>query len=152
VPFSSIEDHDLHGIEIVLPFMNRKVLALIMSTPIEYCFEHKLYNKMMTLLPDWTKTVPWQSYPGHEPCPLPVPKDARDQWVAREAGYYKLRRQVWRERGWQAMRQPVGSIVKKPMLLAYLVADLCMGRDYGYIMQAVDHIASAATGRGSRAV
>jgi hypothetical protein len=26
--------------------------------------------------------VPWQSYPGHEPCPLPVPQELGYQWSA----------------------------------------------------------------------
>jgi hypothetical protein len=143
VLYSVFEEHDIHGIEMIVPFFNRKLLHLIMQTPLEYCLAHKLYNRMMTMLPDWTKTVPWQSYPGHEPCPLPVPKDAIYQWGTREASYYRLKRQAWRERGWQAMRQPIGGIVKKHVLLAYLLADLGMGRDYGYVMQAVDHIAAA---------
>ena len=36
--------------------------------------------KWLQHFPEVTLSVPWQAYPGHEPCPLPVPSGVVYQW------------------------------------------------------------------------
>jgi hypothetical protein len=41
---------------------------------------HRLYNAALRFFPSIVSAVPWQTYPGHEPCPIPLPVGAIDQW------------------------------------------------------------------------
>lgn len=74
------ENIDLHRLEFQLPFFDGGFLASVMAMPLDWCLKHKFYNKWLSLLPPAVTSVPWQAYPGHEPCPLPVPEDLSYQW------------------------------------------------------------------------
>jgi len=81
------EHIDLHRFEFQLPFYDAVFLEKVLAAPIDFCIEHKFYTKWLSLFAPETKAVPWQTYPGHEPCPLPVPKELGYQWGA--AGVYQ---------------------------------------------------------------
>lgn len=72
------------GFDLVLPFFDARFIAVVLATPNEVLLDHRVYNRMLLDLPGPIAQVPWQSYPGHEPCPLPVPQDLqlRYQWDA----------------------------------------------------------------------
>jgi len=93
------EHIDLHRFEFQLPFFDAVFLEKVLAAPIDLCLEHKLYTKWFSLFAPVTKSVPWQTYPGHEPCPLPVPEELGYQWGA--AGVYEagdpLRTQLLRQ-------------------------------------------------------
>ena len=74
------ESIDLHRLEFQLPFFDGGVLASIIATPLDWCLRHRLYNKWLSLFPAAVTSVPWQAYPGHEPCPLPIPPKLASQW------------------------------------------------------------------------
>ena len=74
------EHIDLHRIEFQLPFYDSEFLELMVSSPVDLCLEHGFYNQWLQYLPPSMVQVPWQAYPGHEPCPLPMPKGLRYQW------------------------------------------------------------------------
>jgi len=74
------ESIDLHRLEFQLPFFDGGLLASVMATPLDWCLRHRLYNKWLSLFPAAVTSVPWQAYPGHEPCPLPVPAKLAYQW------------------------------------------------------------------------
>ena len=74
------EHIDLHRIEFQLPFYDSEFLELMVSSPVDLCLEHGFYNQWLQDLPPSMVQVPWQAYPGHEPCPLPMPKGLRYQW------------------------------------------------------------------------
>jgi len=76
------EDIDLHRLEFQLPFYDSELLARIVSTPVDLCLDHKFYAKWLNYLPPVVTSVPWQTYPGHEPCPLPIPEELSYQWDA----------------------------------------------------------------------
>lgn len=75
------ENIDLHRLEFQLPFFDSSFLALIASIPIDLCLRHKLYVKWLSLFPPAVTSVPWQVYPGHQPCPVPVPDGLDYQWA-----------------------------------------------------------------------
>ena len=79
------ESIDLHRLEFQLPFFDGGFLASIMATPLDWCLRHKFYIKWLSLFPTAVTTVPWQAYPGHEPCPLPIPTELAYQWD----GFYR---------------------------------------------------------------
>ena len=74
------ENIDLHRMEFQLPFFDSEFFALVMSLPLELCLGHKFYVRWLRLFPPVVTRVAWQAYPGHEPCPIPVPHGAAYQW------------------------------------------------------------------------
>jgi asparagine synthase (glutamine-hydrolysing) len=76
------ENIDRHHLELHLPFYDSDFLSLILSVPVDLCLEHKFYAKFLARFPAVVTSVPWQAYPGHEPCPLPVPQELTYQWSA----------------------------------------------------------------------
>lgn len=74
------ENIDLHRLEFQLPFFDAAFLESIIATPLDWCHRHKFYLKWLSHFPSAVTAVPWQAYPGHEPCPLPVPTELTYQW------------------------------------------------------------------------
>jgi asparagine synthetase B (glutamine-hydrolysing) len=74
------ENIDLHRLEFHLPFFDAAFLESVVATPMDWCLRHKFYHKWLSLFPAAVTAVPWQVYPGHEPCPLPVAKELGYQW------------------------------------------------------------------------
>ncbi len=76
------ENIDQHRIELQMPFFDGQFVESIMSTNLDWCLRHKFYLKWLSQFPSVVMSVPWQAYPGHEPCPLPPPPDLGYQWDA----------------------------------------------------------------------
>lgn len=74
------ENIDHHRLEFQLPFFDAQFVSAIMNTPLEWCLRHKFYVKWLSQFPPVVTAVPWQAYPGHQPCPLPAPSDLGYQW------------------------------------------------------------------------
>ncbi len=74
------ENMDLHRLEFQLPFFDGGFLTSVIATPLDWCLRHKFYLKWLSLFPSPVAAVPWQAYPGHEPCPLPIPTGLAYQW------------------------------------------------------------------------
>lgn len=74
------ENIDLHRLEFHLPFFDAAFLESVVATPLDWCLRHKFYNKWLSLFPAAVTAVPWQVYPGHEPCSLQAPTDLAYQW------------------------------------------------------------------------
>lgn len=74
------EDIDLHRLEFQLPFFDGSFLASVITTPLDFCLRHRFYVKWLAQFPPAVTAVPWQAYPGHEPCPLPIPTELGYQW------------------------------------------------------------------------
>jgi asparagine synthase (glutamine-hydrolysing) len=77
---SHFENIDLHRLEFQLPFFDGAFLASVVATPLDWCLRHKFYLKWLSHFPPEVAAVPWQAYPGHEPCPLPIPTELAYQW------------------------------------------------------------------------
>ncbi len=74
------ESIDLHRLEFQLPFFDAGFLTSVMAMPLDWCLKHRFYIKWLWHFPPAVTAVPWQAYPGHEPCPLPVPTELAYQW------------------------------------------------------------------------
>lgn len=89
------ENIDRHRLELQMPFFDGQFVASIMSTNLDWCLRHKFYLKWLSQFPSVVMSVPWQAYPGHEPCPLPPPSDLGYQWddshQAKQAAIHKRR-------------------------------------------------------------
>jgi len=74
------EDIDLLRVDFISPFFDAAFVKLILSTPAQPFLRHQLYYDWLKLFPFALDSFPWQAYPGHVPCPLPMPAGLRDQW------------------------------------------------------------------------
>lgn len=74
------ENIDVRRIELHLPFFDAHFMAGILASPIDGFLRHRFYNLWLGQFPAAAREVPWQSYPGHEACPLPMPEGLRYQW------------------------------------------------------------------------
>jgi len=79
------ESIDLNRLEYHLPFFDSEFVASVLKVPVEMCLGHRLYMRWLRHFPEAVLSVPWQAYPGHEPCPLPIPGDLAYQWEEAEA-------------------------------------------------------------------
>ncbi len=79
-PGAHFENLDLHRLEWQLPFFDGAFLEAVIATPLDWCLRHQLYVKLLKLFPPAVSEVPWQAYPGHQPCPLPAAAELNYQW------------------------------------------------------------------------
>jgi asparagine synthase (glutamine-hydrolysing) len=133
------EGIDLSRLEYQLPFFDSAFVESVLRVPLDFCLGHKLYMEWLRCFPEVVLSVPWQAYPGHEPCPLPIPSGIRYQWgeevarIARDAHRRKLSQQAA-----QLLRAPD---FPKPLLhrqylrLAIWLYRLRL-RDVGYVIRA----------------
>ena len=74
------EHIDLHRVELQLPYYDGDFVELMVSSPVDLCLRHGFYNQWLQYMPPSMLQVPWQAYPDHEPCPLPMPENLIYQW------------------------------------------------------------------------
>jgi hypothetical protein len=75
------EGIDLSRIEYQLPFFDSAFVEAVLRVPLDFCLGHRLYLQWLHYFPEVVLSVPWQAYPGHEPCPLPIPRGVAYQWA-----------------------------------------------------------------------
>jgi asparagine synthase (glutamine-hydrolysing) len=74
------EQIDLHGMEFHLPFFDAAFVKKILQVPMKRLRNHRFYHEWFDHFPPCARAVPWQTYPGHLPCPVPDPRNLSDQW------------------------------------------------------------------------
>lgn len=73
------EQLDRHRLEFRSPFYDSDFVAAVLRVRADERTGHKFYHEWMKFLPK-VCDVPWQTYPGHESCPLPIPPEHLSQW------------------------------------------------------------------------
>ncbi len=134
----NLEHIDEHRLEQVMPFFDGEFLRVVASVPMEWRLYHGFYNDWLGHFPGYALTTPWQAYPGHVPCPVPVTRPLVQQWdrAARVARAKKVRRQVlpWALR--TATRRDFASGVMKRSTVLMAAALHASGvRDFGYLLK-----------------
>lgn len=81
--FKHFESIDQHGLEFLLPFYDSNVLKMVADTPSRWGVLHKLYARWFDHLPVDARSIPWQTYPGHQPCPIAGDNSLSYQWSSR---------------------------------------------------------------------
>ncbi len=131
------ENLDLHRLELQLPFFDSEFLAFVISLPIERCLGHKFYSKWLGQFSTAAASVPWQTYPGHEPCPIPIPQGLAYQWdgahqvsqfVAIKPNLLRQAREMIRARDF-----PSAILNRSYLRLTSLIYQLGL-RDYSYVI------------------
>jgi len=74
------EDIDQHRMELQLPFFDSRFLTIVQAVPLDVRLGHRWYVQWLEHFPPAVRAVPWQAYPGHVPCPLPVNPSLSYQW------------------------------------------------------------------------
>lgn len=64
------EDILTHGIELLVPFMDKRFCEAVVSAPAKLFLYHKFYHHWLNFFPVTTRSVPWQTYPDHLKCPV----------------------------------------------------------------------------------
>lgn len=75
-----LEQIDLVCFEFIEPLFDPEVLRIVCGLPMGFCHDHHMYHEWLKRFPPEVFSVAWQAYPGHEPCPVPLPPGAFDQW------------------------------------------------------------------------
>lgn len=133
------EDLDLNRLEFQLPFFDPVFLDAVGSVAPEQALRHQFYNAWLSAFPATVSAVPWQAYPGHVPCPLPVPEGVRAQWDAstlRERRRRQRRRLIAAAAAALTYRPFPGHIMRRSALLIAAVAHGLGMRDQEYVIRA----------------
>ncbi|MGQ9915773.1 MAG: hypothetical protein ACUVS7_00005, partial [Bryobacteraceae bacterium] len=136
-----------HGFDFVVPFYDRRILHSVLSLapPLEPFLGHRLYHETIRHLSPEFFHVPWQTYPGHLPCPVadgqPPPGFFVDQWqlsrrLRRQNGEF-FRRKV--TRSLFSGRVP-GRVVRIPALAANILAHKLRVTDSGHWLRTTDQL------------
>ena len=64
------ETIDQHGLELLTPFFDARFLQAVAATPVRWGVLHRLYGDFFGQLPSFARQTPWQTYPGHQACPV----------------------------------------------------------------------------------
>ena len=86
------ENLDRMPVEFIEPCYDAEVLSAICKLPLDFCLRHRMYNAWLRHFPSPVVQVPWQHYPGHEKCPLPLPADVSTQWKTDNHLLYRRQR------------------------------------------------------------
>jgi asparagine synthase (glutamine-hydrolysing) len=133
------EDIDLHRLEHQLPFLDSDFVAAVTAIPLDLRLNHKFYTKLLTLFPPAVTSTPWQTYPKHDACPIPVSKILSYQWDnSYQASLSKSRKRALLRRaaGLLRMNNFANKILnRRNLLLATLIHGLGI-RNYEYVINA----------------
>jgi asparagine synthetase B (glutamine-hydrolysing) len=133
------ENIDLHRLEYQLPFLDSDFVAAVTAVPLDLRLSHKFYAKLLALFPPAVTSTPWQTYPGHEPCPIPVPKELSYQWGnTYQASLSKSRKRAALKEAAGLLRMnkfPNELLNRRNLLLATLIHWLGF-RNYEYVINA----------------
>src|SRR5690606_2798376 len=66
--------------EFVEPLFDPDVLSIVCTMPMAFCLGHRMYHEWLKRFPPEILSVPWQTYPGHEACPVPRSESVYNQW------------------------------------------------------------------------
>ena len=74
------EQIDLNRVEFQLPFFDSDFVATVISVPLDERLGHRFYSRWFEQFDPVLRSVAWQTYPGHDPCPVPSPAGLSYQW------------------------------------------------------------------------
>jgi len=126
-----------HRIELVTPFFDSDFLATVITANIDDCLGHNFYYSWMGFFDAVVRTVPWQAYPGHLPCPISVESRLRHQW---DASHARARN---RNARWKILRRGAGvvlgrrfpnDILRRSAMAGAVLATGLGIRDYEYAL------------------
>jgi hypothetical protein len=129
----------LGGYDLVLPFFDGRFVAAVIANPVDPFLRHGVYNDLMAGLEGPIAQVPWQSYPGHHPSPVPVDSGLRKQW---SEGWHDSATERRQHRDLLTSALPglvsrhfPGDVLDRPKLLASVASGLVGMRRFSYLVE-----------------
>ncbi len=124
-----------HGLQFHLPFFDSQFLERMLSVPIDWTLNHDLYHEWMEQFDPAVRSVPWQTYPGQKPCPVPATQPFPTQWEAQ--GIYSLAdREAWTAPLAEIMATRPFPAVLNRNYLRYVRVRRGLGSDHSYAVAA----------------
>jgi len=124
-----------HGLQFHLPFFDSQFLEFMLSVPVDWTLYHDLYHDWLEQFDPAIRSVPWQTYPGQKPCPVPVTQSFPTQWET--SGHYHL---TDRESWTTPLAEVLATRPLPPFLnrgyLRYVQLLRSLGGDHGYAVAA----------------
>ncbi|PSW16442.1 galactosyl transferase [Photobacterium rosenbergii] len=74
------EDMDLFQLDFCLPYYSKSVLKAMFAMDTQWALKHGIYMEWLQQCYPQALQTPWQTYPGHIPCPIDVDKPKASQW------------------------------------------------------------------------
>lgn len=144
--FKHFETIHEHRLELVLPFFDTQFIMDIVGTPAEWGIGHRLYGKFFDHFSPETRSVPWQTYPGHEPCPVKPDQSYGYQWAQKSDGQTRQSSKA-RKASASAMlhllsRPALAPLLSKTHVAIAATLHLSGLRDYDYLASAAQKLAS----------
>jgi len=130
-----LEDIDLNRVELQLPFFDGRLMELAFQLKVEDGLYHRFYHRLLEEFSPLITSVPWQTYPGHLPCPLPLPLNASYQWAKEAESWFDRAKSVL-QYSWmfEASKFPM-VILNWNYLRLVALATLFGVRDYRYCLK-----------------
>jgi asparagine synthetase B (glutamine-hydrolysing) len=133
------EQIDLNRLEFQLPFFDSDFLATVVSVPLDERLEHRFYSRWFEQFDPVLRSVAWQAYPGHDPCPVPPPAGLSYQWdqsVDYEERTANTRALLTRARRLITSSDFPGPILSRPHVAAAAALHGARLRNYDYALEA----------------
>ncbi len=126
-----------YSIEYQMPFFDGLFLEKLFSLPLDFRLNHRFYHQWYNCFPRAVKAVPWQTYPGHLPCPVKCDLDLDYQWNKPDRSYIYSFSDRYKE-----FTEGLTLVAKKDNLGPYsrykmafgLLAHILGVRDYEYLI------------------
>ncbi|MGE3280555.1 MAG: asparagine synthase-related protein [Alphaproteobacteria bacterium] len=127
---------DLVRAEMLMPFFDMEFLSLIAAAEIDLFIGHRIYMDFLHLFQPPVYSTPWQAYPGHLPCPIPVPADLDYQWT-RKSGVPPDAKRLARRMLRQSLRPFAfpGWLLRRDIVFAAAIATLLGIGNYDYLLR-----------------
>lgn len=78
--------------DFALPFFDKRLIELVASLPSDLFNNHRMYDRLFRKIGGSLTASPWQTYPGHVICGLPIPDKLEYQWGA---NFYSAREEKY---------------------------------------------------------
>lgn len=137
------ENIDQHRFEFHVPFFDSDFLQTIVDAPSAPFLGHRLYHKWLARMSPQAVSVPWQTYPNHEPCPIPIPHNLLYQWSDESYFGRGEERKVARALGREALRRLFspgfpGHLVHRGRFAAGIATALLGSDAWGHVVRVGD--------------
>ncbi len=125
-------------VELLLPFYDRRVITSVLRIPppLTPLMNHAFYHRMLRFLPPVIGRVPWQTYRGHEACPIEDRSPPPDQWSRKSMVGDALAKRCFR----MALSPGFAPVLQRPVVVAAAIMHLARRRDYTYLFKSCVNI------------
>lgn len=136
--FNHFESLDMTRLEFELPFFDGEFLADVMREPFDPFLRHVFYVEWLKCFQPAVSGTPWQAYPNHVPCPLPLPEGASYQWDGISAEEVRKKIASALQSGRELCASPAftSKFLGLFRVQLFMLALRLSGRDYTYQLRA----------------